>query len=90
MFRFDREDKKNVVYWYAPIIVDGLHTNGTVSYELQVSSSARKLRLGQHLMSYLQSVAYATGMSKVMLTVQKGALAVAYFYYTAGYFSSNR
>lgn len=75
MFRFDREAKQNVVYWCAHFFAAVKAPCYIVhhSYELQVSVAARRLRLGQHLMKQLERIGRGTGMSKVMLTVQKGA-----------------
>ncbi|KAI6133115.1 hypothetical protein EDD16DRAFT_1820556 [Pisolithus croceorrhizus] len=56
IFRFDREERQDVVY----------------CYELQVSKNARHCGLGKLLTQKLSDIGATCGMEKVMLTVFKG------------------
>ncbi|KAH0838357.1 ESSS subunit of NADH:ubiquinone oxidoreductase-domain-containing protein [Lanmaoa asiatica] len=57
IFRFDREDRQNVIY----------------CYELQVSKDSRRFGLGRLLTQILSDIGAQWGMTKVMLTVFKGS-----------------
>jgi hypothetical protein len=51
----------------------------TYSYELQASTGAQRLGLGRKLMEQLSAIRRASGMRKVMLTVQKGRFLLSYY-----------
>jgi len=69
MFRFEREDRQNVVY----------------CYELQVSRTARRLGLGRSIMSLLETIGSSTGMKKIMLTTFKDNAQALTFYDSTGF-----
>ncbi|KAF8735475.1 hypothetical protein AX14_001974 [Amanita brunnescens Koide BX004] len=71
MFRFEVEESSGVLYWYQSRLVD-VNVLITRSYELQVSSTARRRGLGKMLMQQLWKIGSSWKMEKIMLTVLKG------------------
>ncbi|KAI6005314.1 acyl-CoA N-acyltransferase [Pisolithus orientalis] len=69
IFRFDREERQDVVY----------------CYELQVSKSARHCGLGKLLTQKLSDIGATWGMEKVMLTVFKDNQLALSFYRSVGF-----
>ncbi|KAI9572905.1 acyl-CoA N-acyltransferase [Boletus coccyginus] len=69
IFRFEREDRQNVVY----------------CYELQVSKDSRRFGLGRSLTQMLSDIGAQWGMTKVMLTVFKANRAAMSFYKSIGF-----
>ncbi|KAF8560418.1 acyl-CoA N-acyltransferase [Imleria badia] len=69
IFRFEREDRQDVVY----------------CYELQVSKESRRLGLGRLLVQTLSDIGAQWGMTKVLLTVFKANHAAMLFYRSTGF-----
>jgi ribosomal protein S18 acetylase RimI-like enzyme len=69
MFRFEREDRQNVIY----------------CYELQVSKDSRRFGLGRLLAQTISDIGAEWGMTKVMLTVLKANQAAMLFYKSTGF-----
>lgn len=86
MFRFDREEGEEVVYWCVNLNTDpeaSVHPNFS-SYELQVSKNAQKRGLGKKLTQQLADIGSKWGMQKVMLTALKRNTAAIGFYKSTG------
>ncbi|KAI0734545.1 acyl-CoA N-acyltransferase [Fomitopsis betulina] len=69
MFRFEREEKQDVIY----------------CYELQVHQDLRRAGLGKHLMRHLVSISKGWKMEKIMLTVFKANHVACNFYKAIGF-----
>jgi len=69
IFRFEREDKQNVVY----------------CYELQVAAASRRMGLGKALLQAMECIGRKLNMRKVMLTILKANLGALRFYSSIGY-----
>lgn len=75
IFRFEREAKQDVVYWWVQCY--GLEAPSSLideSYELQVTEESRGLGVGKLLMGSLFDIGSRWRMKNVMLTVFKGKL----------------
>jgi len=68
-FRFERENKEDVVY----------------CYEIQVASSVRRNGLGQILLRQVVNIGAQQGMCKIMLTAFKANAAAIQFYEASGF-----
>ena len=87
MFRFDREDGEDVVYWYVnsgAVLCIRVYLLFFFSYELQVSKDAQQRGIGRMLMQLLSHIGGKWGMRKVMLTALKRNTAALRFYQSAG------
>ena len=74
IFRFEREDRQDVVYWYVLDSARCMFSALTLrtSYELQVSKECRRFGLGKLLVQILSDIGTEWDMTKIMLTVLKG------------------
>lgn len=74
IFRFEREHRQDVIYWYVlePVLSLVVALTLPVSYELQVSKESRRFGLGRVLTQTLSDIGARWGMTKMMLTVFKG------------------
>jgi len=81
MFRFEYENYRNLLYWSASFrFFCGFHSNHHHSYDIQVSSDSQGAGLGTVLLRWLESIAIAWRMDKLVLTVLKGR-----FFYSISY-----
>ncbi|KAG6381232.1 hypothetical protein JVT61DRAFT_5636 [Boletus reticuloceps] len=90
IFRFEREERQDVVYW---CVLDSARCSFChiealsiyMSYELQVSKRVRRFGLGKLLVQILSDIGAQWGMTRVMLTVLKANHAALSFYKFTGF-----
>jgi GNAT superfamily N-acetyltransferase len=77
MFRFERENRENIVYWSVSLLISRWADLNTIinSYDIQLSKPVHRKGLGSILLRQLVRVASRWGMQKITLTVIKGRLA---------------